>query len=729
MKNIYKFIFLLFSFLGYSRINAQTANITDSLALVDMYNSMNGPYWLSQTGWPNSNLPVKSWSGVQLDNTGRVVSLLLQETDHIDGYLPASFGNLTALKKLNLEGAYIRNGSLPSFIANLTNLVSLSLGGCGLTGVIPSFIGDLSNLQVLDLAYNNFTPEQIPTELSKLSKLGSLSLYNDNLIGDIPASFANLTSLVTLHLQHNHLTGGLLALQNLPLSALQLYQNFFTFDGLETLASKFSFIDCAPQDTILVLNKTNNLFSVTAGGTLAKNTYDWYSPNGLQASKTGDSTFTPSPDKIDLAYWVVITNAIIPYANSGGRVKMTLRSNTFYRSDHPGNAIMAAKQNTKYASYEYTDPNGWTHYYYNNNTPDDLTDDTLLLSLKKNGHYIGTVGDGTFSLKLSATSGAGSNTGILLTNPLITNSSGYWVMNRYWEVKPTYQPSGDIGVRFYYNNQDLNDVNGSYPSHNLTNNKLIFYKTVGGNPDPTTNLSGATKIISIMLNASATDATWTYNKLSDTTQYAEYSVADFSGGGGGGGTGNNRALPVKLLSFTASPNQSNVVLKWETAEEINSSYYQVERSQTGSTFSTIGKIDAAGNTTTDQSYSFIDYNILNLNTGPLYYRLKMTDKNGQFSYSPVCRVNFDQKNLSMVVYPNPTNSIATLRFNVAQNSSGKYSVKISDITGKTIKIQEDLFMPGVNTTLLDLSGYEKGAYIITLNCAGIGNQSCKLIKN
>ena len=145
-------------------------------------------------------------------------------------------------------------------------------------------------------------------------------------------------------------------------------------------------------------------------------------------------------------------------------------------------------------------------------------------------------------------------------------------------------------------------MNGSYPGHNLTNQQLIFYKETGGNPDPTTNLAGATSLVSLLPSTYASDTTWTYHQLTDSTQYAEFSVAGFSGGGGGG-TGNDEALPIKIVSFTATKQGTANLLQWTTAQEINSRYFGIERSSDGASFTTIARVSAAGNSTLAKSYS------------------------------------------------------------------------------------------------------------------------------
>ncbi len=361
-------------------------------------------------------------------------------------------------------------------------------------------------------------------------------------------------------------------------------------------------------------------------------------------------------------------------------------------------SILPAHPSTVTADYESTDSMGWTNYY---------SGGTLLLSLNTHGQNIGTIGDGTFAVTLAATAGAGSNTGIQLTNPLITNTSGYWVMNRYWQVTATTEPTTPVDVRFYYNNQDLADVNGSYPGHNLTNGQLIFYKETGGNPDPTTNLAGATSVVSILPSTYASDTTWTYHPLTDSTQYAEFSVSSFSGGGGGG-TGNGQVLPLNILSFTATQQGAANLLQWTTGQEINSSYFGIERSPDGVNFTTIGQVSAAGNNRIAKSYSLLDTKPI---SGTNYYRLKMVDKDGGFTYSPVRTVN-DATHFSASIYPNPVQNHLSLLFN--SDKAQTVGMQIVNSEGKVMATQQIEVAAGVSTHNMNTASLSNGAYYIRL---------------
>ncbi len=348
----------------------------------------------------------------------------------------------------------------------------------------------------------------------------------------------------------------------------------------------------------------------------------------------------------------------------------------------------------------------WTNYYFDNNTPAYTADDTLLLSLKKNGNYIGTIGDGTFQLKLAATAGSGSNTGILLTNPLITNPSGFWVMNRYWNVVPTLQPTSLVNVRFYFNTQDVDDVNGSFPTHNLNYLNMLFYKTTGGNPDPTTNLVGATAINSITIGNTPDTTHWLSDFLGNNHYSAEFQVSHFSGGGGGA-TGNGQILPLKLLSFDARKNGKITILNWATVKEASLKKFEVQRSVNSTNFTTLGSVTAHGSVD-NNSYQFID----NLpHTSTVYYRIKMIDNDGSINYSTIRKVD-KNTGLDFAIYPNPVHILLT--FKIESDSRRNVQVEVVGTEGKVLKMLNTLVNNGTTTYPFNIAKLNPGSYILRI---------------
>jgi hypothetical protein len=94
----------------------------------------------------------------------------------------------------------------------------------------------------------------------------------------------------------------------------------------------------------------------------------------------------------------------------------------------------------------------------------------------------------------------------------------------------------------------------------------------------------------------------------------------------------NTPLPVELTQFEATPYPQWNVVKWTTASENNSSHFDLESSTDGENWRKIITKYAAGNSTEEIKYSYIDYNL-----NPVtYYRLQQFDIDGVFkTYGPI----------------------------------------------------------------------------------------------
>ncbi len=150
------------------------------------------------------------------------------------------------------------------------------------------------------------------------------------------------------------------------------------------------------------------------------------------------------------------------------------------------------------------------------------------------------------------------------------------------------------------------------------------------------------------------------------------SFSQFGQGQGFGG------LPITLLSFTATKNNSFVDIDWTTLSEVNNDFFEVERSNDAINFVSIGIMDGAGNSTSILDYKLTDESpYLNLN----YYRLKQTDYDGTHSYSEIRKVEFNSTSEVIDIYPNPTHGEITIASN---NQLEIYNIQIFDVTGRMI---------------------------------------------
>ncbi len=120
-------------------------------------------------------------------------------------------------------------------------------------------------------------------------------------------------------------------------------------------------------------------------------------------------------------------------------------------------------------------------------------------------------------------------------------------------------------------------------------------------------------------------------------------------------------LPVELLDLTARAQEKDVLLEWRTATETNTDRFEVERMDEQGVFRMLGEVAAAGNSTQERRYSFIDPSPY---MGVNYYRLRMVDLDGSHEYSETVAVEFHLLNpAAFEVWPNPTVEEATTLYN------------------------------------------------------------------
>ena len=165
----------------------------------------------------------------------------------------------------------------------------------------------------------------------------------------------------------------------------------------------------------------------------------------------------------------------------------------------------------------------------------------------------------------------------------------------------------------------------------------------------------------------------------------------------------NCVAPVTYLDFTAVKQGEGALLNWETANETNSAYFVIEKSSDGTSFEPIGKITAAGNSSTIHSYSFTDPSIA---TGITYYRLAQYDIDGAVHYSIIKEVS---KNgvTGVQVIPNPNNGT----FVVAFDNTGDVKSRISVLNALGQIVYEGA-ESSTNYHKIDISALATGIYYL-----------------
>ncbi len=160
------------------------------------------------------------------------------------------------------------------------------------------------------------------------------------------------------------------------------------------------------------------------------------------------------------------------------------------------------------------------------------------------------------------------------------------------------------------------------------------------------------------------------------------------------------SLPVKLLSFDGAAQSGIAHLIWRTASEENSSFYEVQSSEDGTTFQPSIKVQSRNNRLG------ADYRTeVNLKNTKTFFRLKMADQNGDFTYSRIISIETDLATDNLPgLHPNPASR----------------QVTITDLTaGSTIRIYNTIgrLMTHYNTqekadNVIDVNLYPAGSYFI-----------------
>lgn len=136
-------------------------------------------------------------------------------------------------------------------------------------------------------------------------------------------------------------------------------------------------------------------------------------------------------------------------------------------------------------------------------------------------------------------------------------------------------------------------------------------------------------------------------------------------------------LPVSLLNFTAMLHENKSILKWTTIDEINSNKFDVEYSTNGIEWKRIGSVSSL-NIAGTNNYNFTDQNHI---YGTNYYRLKMIDGDGRFTYSPIRTIDVNKINASFVIAPNPAASATKIYCNTGISNA---TICIYDAQGKEV---------------------------------------------
>ena len=151
--------------------------------------------------------------------------------------------------------------------------------------------------------------------------------------------------------------------------------------------------------------------------------------------------------------------------------------------------------------------------------------------------------------------------------------------------------------------------------------------------------------------------------------------------------------------------QNTVENIWVTASEVNVIHFNVQRSEDGLLFNTVGEVKAKG----AGKYSFIDNSNL---TGVVYYRLEIIDRNGSKTYSEIKQLII--ANRGLIISPNPAKDFICI------SGGSVKEVRISDASGRVLLTSTD--------KKIDIRSLVSGVYYIAIETINGNHVVQKFIK-
>ena len=177
-------------------------------------------------------------------------------------------------------------------------------------------------------------------------------------------------------------------------------------------------------------------------------------------------------------------------------------------------------------------------------------------------------------------------------------------------------------------------------------------------------------------------------------------------------------MPVSMTSFlaTLSNNKQNCLLKWITESETDNAYFEIQRSNDGVHFEYRGKVAGNGTTSQTKNYDYIDD--INGFFNVVYYRLKIIDKDGKYSFSKIIalKINGNNTNEHFNVYPNPFYSDIKIELMGTRKENG--IIRFITFEGKEVLRRNVEVEKGTNIIVLkDLNYLPRGNYILEMTTA------------
>lgn len=263
-------------------------------------------------------------------------------------------------------------------------------------------------------------------------------------------------------------------------------------------------------------------------------------------------------------------------------------------------------------------------------------------------------------------------------------------VNRYFDITPTNNTALNATLRFQYLDAELNG---------LDENSILLWKS-------TDNINWSS------IGFDSRNTTTNYVEKTGLTGFSRWTLNLPSG-----------ALPVTFISINARCNNGKIIVTWKTAQEINSSRFDIERSTNGTNWIVIGSVPASGNSQTEHTYNYTDINPI---PSGAIHRIVEHDIDGRRQYTGIVRSPCDGKE-DIRVWPNPVDDIAWL--NIYSNGHSPVLIQVYDSKGALVLMQKANLLQGGNQLAVPVQKLAAGIYELKVNYQNSKSKMFRLVKN
>lgn len=171
------------------------------------------------------------------------------------------------------------------------------------------------------------------------------------------------------------------------------------------------------------------------------------------------------------------------------------------------------------------------------------------------------------------------------------------------------------------------------------------------------------------------------------------------------------SLPVVISGFILQRSNREVITTWQTQQEVNSDRFEVERSFDNRLFQVVGTVASHGNSNVVNNYSYAT-NTDTRNTS--FFRVKLIDKDGVVSFTPIKSVKGINANADYTLFPNPR--IGNEKITIT-GLAEPATVQVLDNSGRLVKT-----LSMEKSAPMELGNLQKGTYIIRIT-GNISNET------